>query len=378
MDKKILMAAAFIPLLALACADSKEIRIGFAGPRTGDNAPTGEAVCQGVQLAVHQWNAERPAPAKKAVFFEADDASDPAKAEEAARELCKQGVLVVVGHVDSGCTLKARPIYLQAGVVMITPTSTHPDVTDRGEGKVFRVCGRDDAQGREAAVWVVRQKTPGPCAVLHDGSPYGERLAREFQDNYEFLSGSKVALTQMVDRGMSDFAPVVEKVKAVTPGIIYFGGLGTQGGTLLKALRSAGEKGLFLAGDGCFGEEFLSAAGPEAAEGARMTFAKDPAGLPATQPVVTAYREKYGDPGPYALFGFAAARVALEAASSAVPPLNGRSLGEALHRLQFKTVFGLAKFDDKGDITENPYIVWRVEDGKFWECRDLQPPQPEE
>jgi branched-chain amino acid transport system substrate-binding protein len=374
MDRRILAAVVLVPLLVLACADSKEIRIGFAGPKTGENAQTGKAVYQGVQLAVDQWNASGGTLGKKAVLFEADDGSDPAKAVEAANKLCRDRVLVVVGHVDSGCTLKARPVYFQSGVVMITPTSTHPDVTDLGEGKVFRVCGRDDAQGREAAVWVIRQKTPGPLVVLNDGSPYGERLAREFQDNFEFLSGAKAALSEVVAKGTTDFEPLVAKVGAAAPGVIYFGGLGTQGGSLLKALRAAGVKGLFIAGDGCFGDEFLTAAGLEAAEGARMTFAKDPASLPATRPIVEAYREKYGDPGPYALFGFAAARIALEAAAESVPPLNERSLRDAMHRLQFKTVFGLAKFDDKGDITENPYIVWRVEGGKFWECRELQPP----
>lgn len=367
------MAAVVIPLLAMACAQSKEVRVGFAGPKTGENSHTGRAVLQGVQLAVEQWNVGGGTQGKRAVLFEEDDSSDPAKAEAAARSLCAKGVKIVVGHVDSGCTLKARPIYFDRGVVMITPTSTHPDVTDQGEGKVFRVCGRDDTQGKEAAVWIVRKQLPGPVVAVHDGSAYGERLVREFQDNYDFLSGTKNSTQEVIPKGTQDYGPLVLKLKGANPGIVYFGGLATQGGTFLKAMREGGVKAFFISGDGCFSEDFLKAAGPEAAEGARMTFVKDPTSFPATKPIADAYREKFGDPGPYGLFGFEAARIALEAASGVVPPLNERSMREALHRLQFKTIFGLAKFDDKGDITENPYIIWRVEGGKFWECKDLEP-----
>lgn len=376
MDRRNWFACALLPLLALGCAEVRDIHIGFAGPKTGDNAHTGKAVAQGVQLAVEEWNAAGVPGRKRVTLHEEDDASDPAKAEEAARKLCDRRVLAVVGHIDSGCTLKAMPIYAQRGVILVTPTSTHPDVTDTGDGKVFRICGRDDTQGKEAAIWIIRQKLPGPVVILHDGSAYADRLTHEFQDNYEFLSGTKVAMKEVLPKGTANLGPTVDKVKAAGAGVIYYGGLAAQGGALIKALREAGVKGTFFTGDGCFGDEFLAAAGPEAAEGVRMTFAKDPSALPATQPVVDAYREKFGDPGPYGLFGYEAARIVLAAAAESVTPLTERSLRDALHRLQFKTIFGIATFDDKGDITENPYIIWRVEGGKYWECRDLSPPEP--
>jgi branched-chain amino acid transport system substrate-binding protein len=366
-------AVLLVPLALLGCSSSKEVRLGFAGPKTGDNSATGKRVLQGVQLAVEQWNAGGGTAGKKAVLFEEDDASNPEKAAQAAQVLCAKKIRVVVGHVDSGCTLKARDIYNKAGVVMITPTCTHPDITDQGEGKVFRVCGRDDAQGREAAVWAIRQKIPGPLAVVHDGSAYGARLAREFTNNYEFLSGTKAALVEEIPKAGANFSQIAQKIKGFSPGILYFGGVAIPGGSLLKAVRAEGIKACFIAGDGCFGDEFIQAAGVESAEGVRMTFVKDPSTLPATRPIVDAYREKYGDPGPYGLFGFEAARMALEAVTNVVPPLNDRSLREALHRLEFKTIFGIAKFNDKGDITENPYIIWRIEEGKFWECKEMQP-----
>ena len=81
MDRRLWLAVALIPLMAMACADARDIHLGFAGPKTGENAETGKAVANGVQLAVDEWNAAGVPGRKRALLIQEDDAGDPAKGQ---------------------------------------------------------------------------------------------------------------------------------------------------------------------------------------------------------------------------------------------------------------------------------------------------------
>ncbi|MEJ2368413.1 MAG: branched-chain amino acid ABC transporter substrate-binding protein [Acidobacteriota bacterium] len=356
--------------ILLGCGGGRDVKIAVAGPLTGPEAPQGKAVLNGVTLSVAHWNKAGGILGKKIVLIQKNDEDDPAKAAAVAKELVKARPLVVVGHVDSGCSLRAAPIYQRNKIVMISPTSTSPKLTESGWNHVFRVCGRDDLQGRAAAVWIVKHGQGNRVAVVHDGSEYAKGLSDEFKSNYEFLSSNKVVADVAVQRGDLNMDPVALQLKAANPDLVYFGGLADQGGALLKAMRKESMSATFMAGDGCFEPEFLEAAGPGPANGAMVTFMPDFSSLPGTgiRAFMNEYREKFGKtPGPTAIYGYEAANIALAAASKAPTPLNDRTLMDTLHQLTFKTGFGLIRFDDRGDPTEIPYVVWRVMDGRFEE-----------
>src|SRR3990172_87637 len=89
----------------------------------------------------------------------------------------------VVGHYTSSCTIPASNIYHENNIVMITPASTNPMVTDRGYPEVFRTCGRDDQQGKVEAAFASTVLKVKNVAVLHDKTTYGQGLADEFKKN---------------------------------------------------------------------------------------------------------------------------------------------------------------------------------------------------
>lgn len=363
-------AFAGLALAWLSCSNPREVRIAVVGPLTGEQAKTGQDILNGATLAVEGWNAKGGVRGKKIVLISADDQDSPTVAAETAYQVSKKNPLIVIGHVDSSCSIAASRIYRDRRIVMISAASTNPRLTDQGFDNVYRVCGRDDRQGKEAAVWFMKRNPSMSVAVVHDGSEYGKGLALEFQRNYEFLSNNKPLFTEQVIRGDPAMTPVVQKAKALSPDLIYFGGLYQQGAALLKDLRGAGVTSVFMAGDGCFDEEFIKEAGPDVAVGSLVTFQPDLASLPGTKikTFVEDYTKRFGNPpGPYSLSGYTAANVGLTAVSRAVTPLSDRTVDEALHRLTFETPYGLMQFDAKGDPTEFVYAVWRVEDGQFRE-----------
>lgn len=358
-------------ILALGgCRAAREVRIAVVGPMTGEQAEKGKEVLDGAALAVDQWNARGGVRGKRVVLVSADDENLPQKAAEVAYFISKQEPRFVIGHVDSGCSVAAAKIYQDRGVILISPTSTNPKLTEMGLSNVFRVCGRDDAQGKAAAVWCMKHDLGGRVGVVHDNSDYGRGLAQEFVRSYEFLSGAKVALNESVARDETDLKPAARKCKEAQVGLVYFGGLHQQGAALLRELRAAGLEALFMSGDGCFGQEFVDAAGRELAEGALVTFYPDLAALPekGAQAFRKAFKERYSrEPGPFAIFGYIAANTGLGATSMAVTPIRDDTIRDALHRMTFDTPYGEMRFSDKGDPSEMRYTVWTVRGGTFAE-----------
>jgi len=367
------ISAGLFLLGLLSCDRPREVRMAVAGPLTGPQSTIGRGVLNGATLAADEWNTLGGVRGRKIEVFSEDDVDSPVKAAEVAEILVARHPLFVVGHVDSGCSLATSPIYKAHGVVMISPTATNTRLTDSGDTGAFRVCGRDDAQGKAAAVWLTSHAPGHRTAVIYAPSDYGRGLGEEFTKALEFLSGSKVVLQEELPGSVSKVEDLVAKVKAAHPEIIYFGGVEAEGGGLLKTLRAAGIGAQFMSGDGCFGPAFVAAAGPEAAEGTLVTFYPDPAKSSSADVMAfrAAYLQKYGaEPGPFGVYGYMAAQVGLTAVSKAVTPISARTIRDALHREVFPTVYGPIRFNDKGDRTDVRYTVWQVSQGNFVEVSD--------
>ncbi|MBI3397644.1 MAG: branched-chain amino acid ABC transporter substrate-binding protein [Deltaproteobacteria bacterium] len=139
--------------LFTGCAKKEDtIKIGVAGPMTGDQAKMGTDLKNGVELAVSEWNEKGGVLGKKIELFIEDDQHDPKLAVTVANKLSNSGAAGVIGHWNSSASIPASEVYKDRGYIpMITPASTNPQLTERGFENVFRVCGRDDQQGKIAA-----------------------------------------------------------------------------------------------------------------------------------------------------------------------------------------------------------------------------------
>lgn len=133
-----------------------EVRIGFAGAITGPWAWGTEQHQRGAAKAVADLNAAGGVLNQSVVMITADDHCDGEQAVAAANKLVAAGVVFVARHICSGASLPASEVYTAAGLLMISPGSTNPHLTERGFGNVFRVVGRDDAQGEMAAEYLAK------------------------------------------------------------------------------------------------------------------------------------------------------------------------------------------------------------------------------
>lgn len=367
----IIIGVLTLAMLAASVSCSKRnIKLGLAAPLSGEQKRAGEDVLHGAQLAVDDWNAKGGVLGKPIVLVPADDKGDPDQALLVARQFINK-VDAVIGHYNSNCTLAAEPLYDKAKMLMITPSSTNPDVTDRGYLTVFRVCGRDDQQGKSAAKYVADNFPDAKVAVINDKSSYGQDLANEFLKNYEFLTKHQSVYYGTIERTGVDIPATIDKLKKVDPTIVYFGGLWPQGASLVKQMRQAGITATFVSGDGCYDPEFIKQAGPDA-EGCLVTFIPDQTTLPTAQKVVKEYQKKYGELGPYSLYAYTAVTVALQGMKAA-GTTNGVDVAHTLHKIEVDTPFGKMKFDAKGDPQQSPYVMWKVENGNFVEV-PMTPP----
>ena len=360
----IIIALALLALVLGSCGGGeKPITIAAFAPMTGQSAKMGEDISQAVQLAVDEWNARGGVLGKKIAVMIEDDRADPKDAVSIANKAAAYGVVGVVGHYNSSCTIPASNIYHENGIIMITPASTNPMVTDREFPEIFRTCGRDDQQGKVQADFASNFLKVKRVAILHDKTTYGQGLADEFRKNLattvEVVHFGGVAL------GDKDFSAVLTRVKSSTPDLLMFGGLYAEGGLMAKQMRDLNLDCIYLSGDGVYDSEFIRIAGP-AAEGAYMTYARSTEKNPSAQKFLETYRARWPEVGPYSLFAYDAANVLLEAIKIA-GELDSKKIVDALHSNIFQGAIGAIQFDQKGDPVSSPYVIWQVKDGKLAE-----------
>ncbi len=163
--KKIILLLFMVMLFGCARQDENVIRIGAAGPMTGDQSKMGIDLRNGVELAVAEWNEKGGLLGKKVQLVPGDDQADPKQAVSIANKFINQKVNAVVGHWNSNCSINASTYYNTANIVSISPASTNPRLTRQGYKTVFRVCGTDDQQGGVAAEFVLNTLRPKRVAV---------------------------------------------------------------------------------------------------------------------------------------------------------------------------------------------------------------------
>jgi len=339
-----------------------EIKIATVGPFTGRNVFRGEQIQQGAELAVQDINERGGVLGQQVVLSIVDDACDPELAVAVAKKLVAERVVFVAGHVCSGSSIPASKIYEKAGILMISPASTNPKLTDEGGDNVFRVVGRDDQQGLVAGNYLADVWDKKKIAILHDGSTYGKGLADQTQRQLK-KRGISEALNEAYAPGARDQSALVTKLQEAKIDVIYIGGYSADAGLIVRQARDRGYNAQVVAGDAVTNEEFWMITG-EAGNGTLVTFGPDPRVEPAAASVVKKFADNDFDPVGYTLHTYAAIQVWAQAAEAA-GSLELEKVVKALRKDRFKTVLGELDFDDKGDVIAAGYIWYAWKDGTY-------------
>jgi branched-chain amino acid transport system substrate-binding protein len=339
------------------------VKIGVAGPFSGPVASFGEQFWRGATQAAKDINANGGINGKKIVLVQGDDACEPKQALAVANRLIDlEEVNAVMGHFCSSTTITASEIYADAGLLMITPASTNPMVTERGLPTIFRTTGRDDQQGVVAANFVLNKLKAKRIAIINDKSTYGQGLATAFKDHLHSL-GHKEVLYDGLTRGEKDFNALVTKIKRHRVDAVYFGGIHNEAGPLARQLKEQGVVAPLIAGDGIVSDEFVrSAGGPGYAKGVYMTFGADPRKVPAGAEVVAGYRSQGIEPEGYTLYSYATIQTIAAAMVGSGSTTDGEKMAFWLHKNTVNTIMGAKSWDAKGDLSILDYVMYRWDD----------------
>lgn len=330
-------------------------KLAFLGATTGPAGALGLNMVGGIKLALDEYNKANPSCKISVQVF--DSQGDATKATPLATQIVQDSSIIgLIGPGFSGESLATGKTFFAAGLPSISPSATNVTITQQGWTTWHRVIGNDSAQGAAAAKYLTNTAKATKVFVINDGEDYGKGLASYVTSGL----GSKAIGQDTVQVGQTDFSATVTKVTASGADAVFFGGYYTEAGLLVKQLRQAGYKGLFMSGDGAEDPAFVKVAGPQAANGAVLTAPAAPA--PAS--FDSKYQAVVGSPsGLYSTQAYDAANIFLAAVkagkdtSAAINSFIGAYTGTG--------VSGPIAFDSHGDIKQSTIYAYKVANGKL-------------
>jgi branched-chain amino acid transport system substrate-binding protein len=345
-------------------SDKDTLLLGVATSLTGGQATFGISTRNGVDLAVKEVNAAGGVKGKQLTMRVYDTQGKPEEAAQAVTRLITQDkVLMILGDVASSNSLAMAEKAQAAGVPMITPSSTNPAVTEKGD-YIFRVCFIDPFQGFVMAKFARESLKASKVAVLQDNkSAYSIGLTEVFTRKFTEMGG-KIVGTESYSQGDSDYRAQLTAIKKAAPEAIYVPGYYSEVGVIARQAKELGLNVPLLGGDG-WDSEKLYELGGSAIQGSYFSNHYSPDNPdPRIQKFVSDYKAAYGGvPDALAALAYDAAKVAAEALKKA-PDTSGKAIRDAIAQTKdFPGIAGTITLDEKRNAVK-PAVVLKVGDGK--------------
>ncbi|MGE5623756.1 MAG: branched-chain amino acid ABC transporter substrate-binding protein [Methanocella sp.] len=373
------LALSFVLSLAVASAAAPApIKIGAAGPFTGDLSKIGLDSLNAIQMAVDEVNEAGGIAGRKVVVVVGDDAADPSKALLVAEKFIGDpAVAGVIGPMNSSTAAASLPSYQTAKLVVISQSATNPDLTERGFTVFHRLCPRDDAQGPVAARFMVQELKAKRIYLLDDKSTYGQGLADQIEKALKGLG--KVGLERgQISGDDKDFSAILTRIKGFGPDLIFMALPNpAQAAALVKQAAGLGVKAKFMAGDGVKEKDQYIKGAAGLAEGSYVTaIGQDIREVPAAKEFIAKFEKKYGAMSIFSGQSYEATKVLLAAIKKVAASANGKDLDRAkvLSAVKglsgYKGILGFPiAFNAKGDVLGAKIYVFQVKNGDFAEVK---------
>ncbi len=342
------------------------VKLGHVAPMTGPQAHLGKDNENGAVLAVEELNAKGLEIGGAKIKFQLlaeDDAADPKQGAIVAQKLVDAKVNGVIGHLNSGTTIPASKLYVDAGIPQISGSATNPKYTQQGFKTAFRVMANDVQQGKVLGEFAAKQGVK-TVAVVDDRTAYGQGLADEFKKAAE-AAGLKVVATEYTNDKATDFKAILTKIKSTKAELVFYGGMDAQGGPMAKQMKELGIKAKFLGGDGVCTPEFMKLGG-EAAEGNYCSLPGMPLEKLAKGPE---FKERFtkkfnADIQLYSPYVYDAVMVMADAMKRADSVESAKFL-PAIGQTKYDGVTALIEFDAQGDLKGGAISIYQYKGGKL-------------
>ncbi len=350
-------------------ADGDTIKLGIAGAHSGDLASYGLPTVNAARLVVQEINAKGGVNGKKVELLIEDDVCKPEIATNTATKLVSQKVDAVLGHICSGATKAALPIYKAAGIILISPSATNPELTQSGQYPYFfRTIASDDMQARAEVDFAINILGLKKIAVIHDKGDYGKGLAEFVKSFIEQSGKAELALFEGVTPGAVDYSAIVQKIKQSQADAVLFGGYHPEASKIVAMMRKKRLKTVFISDDGVKDDSFIRVAGKDA-EGVYASGPQDNSHNPLARIAIEAHKKAYGAaPGAFYENAYSATLALLNAMEKADTTESG-AVSKALRTEKVETPVGAISFNEKGDAVGVGFAMYQVKDGKFIEVK---------
>ncbi|EKD40417.1 MAG: hypothetical protein ACD_75C00057G0009 [uncultured bacterium] len=365
---KLLSTAACV-LLALSApamgVAGDTIKFGIAGPHSGDLASYGLPTVNAAKMVIDKVNENGGINGKKVEMLVEDDVCKPEISTNTATKLVSDGVEVVLGHICSGATIAAMPIYKNAGVLVISPSATSDELTYSGNyPNFFRTIAPNAAQSPAMIDFAVDKLGLKKIAIIHDKGDYGKPLAEGAKKHVEQKGKGEVVLFEGITPGAMDYSAIVQKIKQSGAEVVVFGGYHPEASKIISIMKKKRLNTAFVSDDGVKDDTFIKVAG-ESAEGVYAAGPQDNSANAMAIEAKETHKKAFGsDPGAFFEGAYAATVVMLNAIEKA-GSTDLAALKKVLQSEKVATPVGSINFDEKGDAIGVGFSMYVVDKGKY-------------
>ncbi len=357
-----------------------KITIGWAGDLSLQLIKPSQGILYGATVAVNRTNTAGGIKGFQVAIESQDDQCTGTVATTVAQKFASESyILAIVGHVCSGATIPASDIYEKARIPIVSASATADKVTNRGLDVVNRVAFNDNNQGIADAYYITHDLKGKNVAVYDDNQAYGVGLASAIA-TYVTDFGGTVVDRESVDANSKDYRPLLTKLVANPPDVLFFGGYFGPAALLTQQMHELGmTKTIFFSDDGTYTADYLQTAGKDA-EG-QYSSSVGQATDAASADVQTAFQNefektfsvKFHDYDPYQAAGFDAAQIILNAISSVAQTDSSGNLTvdrEALIKAVratkgYQGLLGVLSCDSKGECGAGTISENQVKGGQW-------------
>lgn len=339
--------------------DQSVIPIGEYGSLTGTTATFGQSAHEGLMLALDQINGSGGVLGKQIKPITEDDRSLSDEAVNAVSKLINRDkVVAVIGEVASSRSLSGAGVCQSAGVPMLSPASTNPQVTQAGD-YIFRICFTDDFQGKINAEFAVDQGWKRIAILTDVANDYSKGLASAFKANFP---SSQIILEANFKEGDKNFEAQLNQIKEQNPDAVYVPGYYTEVNLILGQARRLGLTVPFFGGDGWDSPSTLANPDAKGCFYSDHYSADDP--RPETRKFVEAFKAKYKrEPDAMAVLGYDAMGVMAQAIKNA-GKAEPKAIRDALANIKNYPGASGEITIDKNRNASKPIVILKVNNNK--------------
>ncbi len=345
-------------------SDTETAKIGVLLPLTGENAENGLQIRNATELYVEQFNEADHGFEIELVVR--DDRGEPKTATNIAREFAQDDdIIAVLGSFTSTASMAAAPIFDQAGIPVISPTSSHPEYTDLGEF-VFRGTPTQDLEATYIAEYLLDNLGMESPAIVYRQDDWGNAAAAAFEAGVD-ANGGSIITSEAVAPDSREFRTLVTSLRETGADSLYLALHYSDAAVLAQQISAAGWDPTIITATSLYTHQLIELA-DEAVNGWNVPaffFAESEA--PAVSTFVEAYEAAYDEiPDAFGAVGYDSITVVGEALQQ-IDQLGseGReALGSAMFDVEIEGATGLMAFDENGDV-QKPITWLEIVDGEF-------------